>query len=91
MRREVPPLTSVVTPPVPTGMPPQGLSQTVTKPIVTIGGISATVVFSGLASCCVGLNQVNVVVPPGTPAGETVWVVLSIGGAISNAVSIAVQ
>ena len=80
-----------MTPPVSTGMRPQGLPQTVTKPIVTIGGIPATVSFSGLASCCVGLNQVNVVVPPGTPADNAVWVVLSIGGAITNAVTIAVQ
>ena len=83
-----------VTPPVPTGMRPPGppnQPQTVTTPIVTIGGIPATVLFSGLASCCVGLNQVNVMVPAGTPAGNTVPVVLSIGGVTSNTVTIAVQ
>ena len=80
-----------VTPLVPTGTRPQGLPQTVTKPIVTIGGIPATVSFSGLAGCCVGLNQVNVVVPPGIPASNAVPVVLSIGGVQSNTVTIAVQ
>jgi uncharacterized protein (TIGR03437 family) len=80
-----------MTPSVPTGTRPQGLPQTVTQPAVTIGGISATVLFSGLASCCVGLNQVNVQVPAGTPAGNNVPVTLSIGGATSNTVTIAVQ
>ena len=76
---------------VPTGMQPQGLPQTVTKPVVTIGGIPATVSFSGLASCCVGLNQVNVRVPSGTPAGNAVPVVLTIGGVQANTVTIAVS
>ena len=82
-----------VTPPVPTGMRPPVLPQpqTVTPPSVMIGGIQAKVLFSGLASCCVGLNQVNVVVPPGTPAGNAIQVVLSIGGVNSNTVTIAVQ
>ena len=80
-----------VTPSVATGMRPQGLPQTVTKPIVTIGGIPATVAFPGLASCCVGLNQVNVVVPSGTPTGNSIPVVLSIGGVQANTVTIAVS
>src|ERR1017187_7623481 len=41
-----------VTPTVATGTRPQGLSQTITLPIVTIGGIPATGSFSGLAGCC---------------------------------------
>ena len=80
----------LVTPPVPTGMRPPGLSLTST-PAVTIGGVPATVTFSGLASCCVGLNQVNVVVPAGTFAGNAVPVALSIDGVKSNTVTIAVS
>jgi uncharacterized protein (TIGR03437 family) len=81
----------VVAPSVPTGVRPSGLPQTVTKPTVTIGGIPANVVFSGLASCCVGLNQVNVQVPAGSPTGSAVPVVLATGGITSNTVTIAVQ
>jgi uncharacterized protein (TIGR03437 family) len=80
-----------VTPTVATGMRPQGLPQTVTKPVVTIGGVPATVTFSGLASCCVGLNQVNVQVPAGTPTGDAVTVVLSMGSIQANPVTIAVS
>jgi uncharacterized protein (TIGR03437 family) len=39
----------------------------------------------------VGLYQVNVQVPSGTPAGSAVPVILSIGGVTSNTVTIAVQ
>jgi uncharacterized protein (TIGR03437 family) len=67
------------------------LAETTTKPTVTIGGVPATVQFSGLVPGFVGLYQVNAVVPAGTPAGDAVPVVLSIGGATSNTVTIAVK
>ncbi len=67
------------------------LSITTTLPAVTIGGVSATVTFSGLAPTFVGLYQVNVQVPENAPAGNAVPVVLSIGGVTSNTVTIAVQ
>src|SRR5579871_1578842 len=45
------------------------LSLTVAAPIVTVGGNNAVVGFSGLAPGFVGLYQVNVTVPAGTPSG----------------------
>jgi len=58
---------------------------------VTIGGVPATVSFAGLAPGFVGLYQVNVEVPEAAPSGSSVPVVLSIGGAASNTVTIAVE
>jgi len=57
-------------------------SQTVTN---VAGNASA-----GLAPGFVGLYQVNVLVPTGVGAGAAVPVVISIGGATSNTVTIAV-
>jgi len=62
-----------------------------TTPIVTVGGVPATVLFSGLAPGFVGEYQVNAQVPAAAPAGNAVPVVISIGGVTSNAVTIAVQ
>jgi uncharacterized protein (TIGR03437 family) len=67
------------------------LSQTVTQPAVTVGGLPAKVVFSGLAPGTVGEYQVNVQVPAGVAAGDAVPVVLTIGGVQSNEVTIALR
>lgn len=66
------------------------LSVTTTKPTVNIGGIPAQVIFSGLAPGTVGEYQVNVQIPAGLAPGP-VPVVLSIGGASSNMVTIPVR
>jgi uncharacterized protein (TIGR03437 family) len=58
---------------------------------VTIGGLTANVSFSGLAPGFVGLYQVNALVPAGVAAGSAVPVVISMGGATSNTVTVAVQ
>jgi len=58
---------------------------------VTIGNIDASVTFSGLAPGYVGLYQVNVQVPSNAPVGPAVPVVLTIGGTMSNTVTMAVQ
>lgn len=67
------------------------LAETTVKPSVTIGGAQAEVLFSGLAPGYVGLYQVNARVPQGSVKGGAVPVVLSIGGAVSNTVTIAVR
>ncbi|HXE75680.1 MAG TPA: hypothetical protein VNN18_08600 [Candidatus Xenobia bacterium] len=67
------------------------LSQATTTPTVSIGGVAATVTFSGLAPGLAGLYQVNALVPATAPIGDAVPVVLSIGTATSNTVTIAVK
>jgi len=67
------------------------LPTTMNTPTVTIGGVTATVSFSGLAPGFVALYQVNVRVPDNAPTGNAVSVVLTIGGATSNTVTVAVQ
>ena len=67
------------------------LASTTTWPAVTIGGAPAAAQFSGLTPGDVGLYQVNAYVPPASSRGATVPVVIAIGGATSNTVTIAVQ
>jgi uncharacterized protein (TIGR03437 family) len=66
------------------------LSTTIAAPTVTIGGVSAAVNFSGLSPGFVGVYQVDVQVPENVPTGAEVPVELTIGGAASNTVTIAV-
>jgi len=76
----------------PTGSP--GLSDPLSwsaTPTVTIGGVTANVQFSGLAPGFVGLYQVNAQVPAGSATGPAVPVVISVGGAESNTVTMPVQ
>ena len=61
------------------------------QPVVTIGGVPVPATFSGLTPLQVGLYQVNVQVPDNSPAGDAVPVVLTIGSAVSNTATIAVQ
>ena len=70
------------------------LSSTTTNPTVSIGGIAAPQTdgfFSGLAPGFVGLYQVNVQIPDSAPSGDAVPLTLTIGGATSNTVTIALQ
>ena len=65
---------------------------TLMTPAVTIGGIPAPVIeYSGLAPGLVGLYQVNVQVPTGVTSGSAIPVVITVGGSVSNSVTIAVQ
>jgi uncharacterized protein (TIGR03437 family) len=66
-------------------------SETIARPTVTIGDVPATILFSGLAPTFVGLYQINVQVPAAAPFGDTVPLIVSIGGATANTVTIAVQ
>ena len=66
------------------------LSQTSATPTVTISGVTAPVLFSGLAPGNVGLYQIDAQVPAGIVAGVAPLIV-SIGGAVSNTVTVAIQ
>jgi len=67
----------------------EGLQATTLTPQVWIGGIPATVPYSGLAPGFEGLYQVNARVPDGLSGERTAWV--SVGGVRSNEVKIAVR
>ncbi len=71
--------------------PVNPLAFTIIKPDVTIGGIPAHVVFSGLTPGLVGLYQINVLVPASAPIGSAVPVAISVNGAPSNVVTMAVR
>jgi uncharacterized protein (TIGR03437 family) len=79
-----------VTPGLGGASPSNPIARTLVTPTVKIGGIDSQVIFSGLAPGFVGLNQVNVQVPDGVTPGDAVTMVLSIAGATSNTVTIAV-
>jgi uncharacterized protein (TIGR03437 family) len=72
----------------PTGNP---LALTNVQPTVSIGGIQAQVLFSGIAPGYAGLWQINAVVPQTVTPGSAVPLVISAGGVSSNTVTIAVQ
>ncbi len=80
-----------------TNQPPTGaapgvaLSSTTTNPTVMLGNVAANVVWAGLAPGTVGEYQINVSIPANAPTGSAVPLTLSIGGATSNTVTIAVQ
>jgi uncharacterized protein (TIGR03437 family) len=57
--------------------------QTVAHPIVLVGGVQAQVLFSGLSPQFVGVNQVNIVVPPNAPGGDRVLVEIVLGDKIT--------
>ena len=78
-----------LTPALATGAPSVG-NQTVTAATVTIDGAQAEVQFSGAAPGVVGLNQINLRIPPGTRSAANIPVVLSIGGKQGNPVTIPV-
>jgi uncharacterized protein (TIGR03437 family) len=62
-----------------------------TKPVVLVGGMPVQVLFSGL-STFVGVNQINIQLPPGTPTGSAVPIQIQVGGLTSTAkATIAVQ
>jgi uncharacterized protein (TIGR03437 family) len=81
-----------VTPPVADGAntPSTGLVQPTTTPIsVTIGGATAIVLGSALASGFVSLWQLNISVPSGLAAGSYPMVV-TIGGQVSNSATVSI-
>jgi uncharacterized protein (TIGR03437 family) len=67
------------------------LSYTQNTVTATVGGKNAQVMFAGLAPGYVGLYQVNVTVPAGIPASSAVPLVLTVAGANSAPVTVALQ
>jgi uncharacterized protein (TIGR03437 family) len=82
-----------VDPPVANGADSRDAQRrTVTMPVVLIGGVEATVLFSGLAPEFPGVYQLNAAVPQGTPAGDAVPLQVRIGGiTTSDRITIAVS
>src|ERR1035437_3039533 len=63
-----------------------------TTPTVLIGGKAAQVVFAGMSPQFVGVNQINVAIPSGTPTGDAVSLQLSLGSVTTSAaITIAVS
>lgn len=80
-----------VTPAAQTGMRANGASSTTTPVTVFVDNIPIASEFAGLSGCCVGLNQVNFRIPSNVRISNSIPVRISIGGAASNTVTIAVQ
>lgn len=56
------------------------------SPTVTIGGVGVPVFYFGNAPCCVGLEQINVQLPPKLAGAGTLPVVVTAAGVTSNVV-----
>jgi uncharacterized protein (TIGR03437 family) len=68
------------------------LHPTVVTPEVLVGGVSANVVFSGMTPQFVGVYQVNIIIAPGTPTGNSVPLQLRMNGiTTTDQVTIAVS
>jgi len=65
-------------------------STTIIQPVVSIGGQTAVVGYSGMAPGFIGLYQINVTVPAGV-TGSALAVGVSVGGIAANGVTIAVK
>jgi uncharacterized protein (TIGR03437 family) len=80
--------------PLPTGQNPplsgSPLYETPTLPTVTIGGIPATVLFSGLTPGYAGEYQIDVTVPAGVTNGDSVPVKVTMLG-VSDTANISIQ
>ncbi len=79
-------------PPVPTGTlaPAAPLAVTTIQPKVTIDGLSADILFSGLAPGLVGLNQIDVRIPAGARVGDLPLVAVQ-NGITSNTAIVPVR
>lgn len=77
-----------------TGAPPASgstLFATATTPYVTIGGVPANVLFSGLTPGLVGLWQLNITIPANAPTGTAVPVKIWQNGRLTNTTTIAIN
>jgi uncharacterized protein (TIGR03437 family) len=82
-----------VQPPLKAGTPAPltTLENTVNPVTATIGGVSASVAFGGLAPGFAGLYQVNLTVPKSVTTGDSVPLLLSVAGQWSPPVTMAVH
>jgi len=82
-------------PSLPTGSvaPPSGdpLYSTIDQLFVTIGGIEAQVIFSGLVPGSAGIYQVNFQVPDGVPFGDEVPIVVTALNDLSDTATLAIN
>jgi len=75
-----------------TGQPATDGTSTTKSPVtVLLNGVALPASYAGLAPGLVGLYQVNVQVPGEAPTGNAVTLALSVGGAKSNTVTIAIH
>ena len=65
--------------------------RTVANPVVTIGGKTASLIFSGLAPGFAGLYQVNVQIPTGIAAGDSVPLQIAMPSGGSDSATIAIS
>jgi uncharacterized protein (TIGR03437 family) len=71
---------------------PTTVHKTTATPVVTVGGVNAQVVFSGIAPGFPGVYQINIIVPAGAPTGNAVPLQIQMGGiTTSNQITIAVS
>jgi uncharacterized protein (TIGR03437 family) len=70
--------------------PSQQLASTLVQPTVTIGGVAANVLFSGLTPDSIGLYQIDVQVPANAPAGMQP-VVITQSGVSSQPANLPIQ
>ena len=75
----------------PASLSPNELAPTTTPVTVSIGGMTQTASFAGLAPGFVGLYQVNALVPAGVASGSAVPVTITMGSVTSNTANIVVQ
>ena len=67
------------------------LSSTNMPVTVVLNGTELATSFAGLAPGFIGLYQVNVTIPAGTPPGLALPLTLKVGGQQSNSVLVALQ
>jgi uncharacterized protein (TIGR03437 family) len=67
------------------------LAQSTSSYTLTVNGTAAHIDYLGLAPGWTGLGQINFEIPAGTPAGNTIPVVLTIAGTASKTVQISVK
>ena len=70
--------------PVANGDIPTTLTNVLAVPTVLVGNVPAQVLFAGMSPQFVGLNQINIVLAPGTPTGDAVPLQLQVGGIVTT-------